>query len=203
MTKTERAVPERYALFLDNNQAHNPDIAYLDEEYLDGPRYFAALNRFFGLVEKRFGLRVAIAAHPKAKYAPDLFEGRSIVQFRTPEMIRDAEFVMCHHSTTIGLAAMTRKPLMFLYTRQMMEIYADSRIAPMKGFADYLRAPMLEVDAVTSPDQLELKPIDEDAYARYKYDFLTNPETENQFTRDILLREFGGAVKNDKVGPTP
>jgi|GEM_PF-1899586 len=203
LARTERAVAERYALFIDNNQAENPDIAYLGEPYLDAPRYYAALNRFFGLVEKRFGLRVAIAAHPKSKYAPELFEGRPIVQGRTPEMIRDAEFVMCHHSTTIGLAVMTRKPLMFVYTSQMLEIYHDSRIAPMKGFADYLGAPMIEVDSVKSPEELELKPIDAARYDSYKYEFLTNPETENQFTRDILLREFSGAGKNDKVGPTP
>ncbi|MDE2290512.1 MAG: hypothetical protein KGL53_00410 [Elusimicrobia bacterium] len=190
LARKERIVPERYALFLDNNQAHNPDIAYLDEPYLDAPRYFASLNRFFGLVERRFGWRVAVAAHPKAKYAADLFEGRPIVQGRTPEMIRDAEFVMCHHSTTIGLAVMTRKPLLFLYTRQMAEIYQDSRIAPMRGFAEYLGAPMVDVDSVESPEGVALRPVDETRYASYKYDFLTSPETEEQYTRDILLREF-------------
>lgn len=190
LARPERPIEERYAVFLDTDQAHHPDTAYLDQPYLDAPRYFAAMNRFFGLVEKRFGLRVAIAAHPKARYAPDRFEGRPIVQGRTPEMIRDSEFAMSHHSTSVGMAVMARKPLLFIYTRQMREIYGDSLIAPMGGFADYLGAPMIETDSVRSPEELELKPVDPARYDAYKYDFLTSPETENQFTRDILLREF-------------
>lgn len=188
--KPERLVAGRYAVFLDNNQAHNPDLALHDIPFLDAPRYFASLNRYFRLVEERFGLRVAVAAHPKSDYAADLFEGRPLIKGRTPELIRDAELVLCHLSTTIGTAVMARKPLIFIYTGQMLEIYRNTHVTPMEGYASYLGAPMVNVDAVRAAAEIELKPVDSARYDAYKYDFLTNPETENQFTRDILLREL-------------
>ena len=89
-------------------------------------------------------------------------------------------------------AVIARKPLLFLYTRQMAELYRDTHVIPMEDFAGYLGAPLIDVDSVRRAAQIALHPVDPIRYNDYKYDFLTHPATENQFNRDILLREFAG-----------
>jgi len=188
----KRVLPERYCVFLDNAQAHNPDIGVEGMPYLDKARYYASLNGFFKLVEERFGLPVVIAAHPKSDYPPELFEGRRILKSLTPELVKDADLVLCHHSTAIGYAVLARKPLLFFFTGEMGTLYAETRIRPMRGFAGCLGAPVLDADALRSSEEIPAAAVDEKLYADYKYDFLTSPATEKTFTRDIVLRELGG-----------
>lgn len=188
----KRAVDGRYCVFLDNAQAHNPDIGVEGMPYIDKARYFASLNRFFKLTEERFGLPVVIAAHPKSDYPPDLFEGRRILKDLTPQLVRDADLVLCHHSTAIGYAVLARKPLLFFYTGEMGTLYAETRIRPMRGFAGYLGAPVLDADALRSAAEIPDAVVDERRYEDYRYDFLTNRGTEHERTRDIVLRELGG-----------
>lgn len=192
MKDPKRVLAEPYCVFLDNAQAHNPDIGVEGMPYLDKAAYFASLNRFFKLTEERFGLPVVIAAHPKSDYPPSLFEGRRILKGLTPQLVKDADLVLCHHSTAIGYAVLARKPLLFFFTGEMGTLYAETRIRPMRGFAACLGAPVLDADALRSAAEIPAAAVDEARYTDYQYDFLTNRGTEHERTCDIVLRELGG-----------
>lgn len=185
----QRLVSGRYCVFLDINLAYQSDIKLVGWDYVTPSEYVASLERFFGMVEERYQVEVVIAAHPKADYG-ELYFGRKALKGVTPELVRDAEFVISHHSTAISYAVLNKKPLLFVYTAEMERIYRDTIVGWMGDFAEYLEQPLYNIDEVRSAEAIELREPDPERYDLYKYNYLTTPESENSCTRDIFLAEM-------------
>lgn len=185
----DRLVPGRYCVFLDINLAYHTDLKLVGWDVVTPLRYISSLERFFAMVEERYQVEVVIAAHPNANYG-DLYFGRKAFKGVTPELVRDAEFVISHHSTAISYAVLNRKPLLFIYTAEMERIYRDTIVGWMGDFAEYLDQPLYNVDAVQKAEGIELREPDPKRYDLYKYNYLTTPESESRFTRDIFLAEM-------------
>ena len=83
---------------------------------VDAKSYYALLNRFFTLVEKEMGLKVIIAAHPRADYEkfPDCFDGRQWVRGQTIKLVKESQLVLSHFSTSINFANLFYKPVIFM-----------------------------------------------------------------------------------------
>jgi hypothetical protein len=70
-----------YAVFLDQNLVYHPDLMITgSQQSTTAAEYFPVLNRFFHIFEQRSGLRVIIAAQPRAQYAfrSDIFGGAKL-----------------------------------------------------------------------------------------------------------------------------
>ncbi|MBI4370956.1 MAG: hypothetical protein HY552_01525 [Elusimicrobia bacterium] len=184
-----RLIPGRYGVFLDSNHAMNPDRAFIGLAPIDPPRYFGALNRFFGLLEKKLGVSVAVALHPKSSYGPEAFEGRAALKDATAALVRDAEFVLCHLSTSMSCAVLARKPILYVYTDEMARAMPEC-VDAMRDLSDYLGMATIALDHVRSPDEIVLPPVSPERYDAFKYGFLTSRESERATTRDIVLREL-------------
>lgn len=187
---TGRLVDDRYVVFLDVNLPHQPDVAIAGLRAVNAHTYFASLNRFFGLLEARHGVRVVVAAHPTASYDTATFAGRAIYQGVTPELVRDAEFVISHHSTSLSYVVLNAKPVMFVYTDEMLALYEPTVISYLRELASYLDASILNVDKISRGEDAAIKPVNTERYAAFKYNFLTTHESENTTTQKIFLREL-------------
>ena len=187
--KPRTLVAGRYCVFLDINLAFQSDIKLIGWDYVTPASYTASLERFFAWVEERYQVEVVIAAHPKAEYGARYF-GRKALKGATPELVRDAEFVISHHSTAISYAVLNRKPLLFVYTDEMARIYRDTIVGWMGDFAEYLRQPLYNIDALTGSGEIEVTEPDRERYDLYKYNYLTTPESEHRLTRDIFFAEI-------------
>jgi len=190
-----RLVPGRYAVFLDINLPYQSDLAVFGYPQIDPRSYYQSLNRFFGLLESALGIRVVIAAHPKTIYDAATFDGRERHRLVTAELVKDSEFVLSHTSTALGYAVLNAKPLVFIYTNQMLAAYANTVIRQMQCYADYLGAPIYNADAITEGHQLVIGSADLERYQRYKYSFLTTPQSENAMTADIFWRELAAQFR--------
>jgi hypothetical protein len=185
-----RLVSGQYAVFLDINLPYHTDLEFCGYSKIDPVDYYHSLNRFFGLLEQQYGIRVVIAAHPRADYDSTAFEGRQIFRLVTAELVRDAEFVLSHTSTAISYAVLNAKPLVFIYTDAMATAYQQTFIREMQGYADYLDAPIYNIDAARDAHQVFPKPVNQERYERYKYDYLTSRQSEDTPTHEIVLREI-------------
>ncbi|MBU5615229.1 hypothetical protein [Geomonas azotofigens] len=185
----QRLIPGRYCVFLDINLAYHSDLKLVGWDFVTPSEYVASLERFFGMLEERYHVQVVIAAHPNANYG-DLYFGRKAFKGATPELVRDAEFVISHHSTAISYAVLNRKSLLFIYTTEMERIYRDTIVGWMGDFAEYLNQPLYNIDKVQRAETIELREPDPERYDLYKYNYLTTPESEHSFTRDIFLAEM-------------
>lgn len=184
-------VTGRYALFLDSYLPYHSDFAFCGQRRIEPVAYYRSLNRFFNLLERARGIRVVIAAHPRADYEQQaVFEGRKIFRLATAALVKDAEFVLLHGSTAMSFAVLNSKPLVFIYTAGMAAAYERWLIREMRGFAEYLDAPLYNVDTITDGRQVVLRPANPACYERYKYGYLTSRQSESTPTQEIFWREI-------------
>lgn len=125
---------------------------------------------------------VIIAAHPRARYdqKPDYFRGRRIEQFRTIELVSQAEFVMANESRSINFAVMFRKPAIFLTSDEIEEKTVFGSY--IRTFAATLGKKPLNVDHQIECDLDSECVIDEKRYHEYFVNYIKIPGTpEKQY----------------------
>lgn len=104
------------AVFLDSFLPYHPDYAGEDMPPLDAGPYYSSLRHLFDTIEKRLGLTVEIACHPRGHYEDTTFGDRAIVKGRTAELVRDSTLVLTHWTTSVNYAVLNERPVAFLVT---------------------------------------------------------------------------------------
>jgi hypothetical protein len=186
----DRLVQGKYAVFLDINLPYQSDLANIGLPAVTPASYFNSLNRFFNLLEDAYGIKVVIAAHPKAAYSNTEYNQREIHRLVTAELVKDSEFVITHTSTALSYAVLNYKPSLFIYTDEMAEIYKNTVMVEIVGLASYLNAALYNVDELTDGNQINIQQPNRERYEHYKYSFLTTPESENLMSAEIFWREI-------------
>ncbi len=189
-SKSERVVKGPYAVYLDIYLPYHNDIGIQGLPVIKADSYYRSLNRFFDLVEREHGLKVVIAAHPTADYSADTFQGREMYRLQTAKLVKDAEFVISMHSTSTCYAVLNAKPVIFIYTEDMRTLYKETIMRDIQANADYLLAPLYNIDEISQGRQVVIGDINQKCYEDYKYNFLTSPESENTYTQEIFWREI-------------
>jgi len=128
--------------------------------------YFRRLNAVLDAVEERFGLPVVIAAHPRV--SPGLYtpwvEGKRVVRGQTNQLIAQSSLVVAHDSTSIAIAALTRKPLLLVYLGDFAETI-DNPLRQQESIASFVSMLGCATIDWTKPDwvdELRVKAIEVD-----------------------------------------
>jgi len=175
----------RTAVFLDEWVPFHPDYVRLGvAPYSPPERYYPALNAFFDRLEKANGLSVVVAAHPRARYEDaGVFGGRRIEHGRTAALLREARCVIAHASTSIGLAVLFGKPVLFTTTD-------DLRASPEGPIIDHMAATLgktpLDLDHPGEPDWGAQLGVDAAAYAAYRELYLKKDGTPEKPLWEIV-----------------
>ena len=116
------------------------------KQTLSVKRWFESLADFFNKIEFVYGKKVVIAGHPKTKHDmnPSYFGGRRVVYNKTPELIRDSLFVVTRHSTAISFAVMFKKPLVFIYSDEL--ICNDDQMKNLEHISNILSSYMVNIN---------------------------------------------------------
>jgi hypothetical protein len=187
---TNRLVVGSYAVFLDVYLPYQSDLIVLKMPKLDPDKYYASLNHFFELLESKYGIKIVIAAHPKANYKSNPFEGREIYNGLTPELVANTDFVVSHNSTSVSYAVLNLKPIIFVYTSIMEKIYKNMCVEKIISMANYLGSTLYDIDEITQEEQIIIEDVDLKRYENYKYSFLTSRESENTTMQELFWREI-------------
>lgn len=188
--QNEKVLKKKSAVFLDVNFPYHSDLKAVGLPCLQPSKYYASLRRFFTRVEHETGVEVVIAAHPKSSYDFEIFGGRRVYRGMTASLVRDSDFVISHHSTAISYAVLDEKPIVFIYTDEMEEIYSNTFVSYIRDFSEFLDAPFWNIDAMPEGLTLTIGSIDSERYARYKYGYLTTKDSECVKTREIFWGEL-------------
>jgi hypothetical protein len=188
----ERLVNGRYAVFLDIYLPYQKNNLQLNNLRAINPNdYFSACNHFFDIVERKFNVKVVIAAHPRSDYGDKTFEGREIYRGVTPELVKDAEFVISHNSTSLSYAVLNLKPIIFIFTNEMNLLYKNTMTMTLiYDVAAYLDANVYNIDEVTNEDHVAISSIIPERYESYKYNYLTTRDSEHTTSQEIFWREI-------------
>lgn len=176
-----------YILFIDEYLPYHNDFFIAGEKSVPPEIYYPSLNRYFNIIEEKYGKPVLIAAHPAAlKYKENNpFEGREVIFDRTPELVSSCFGVLTHNSTAISYAIAYMKPIILLTTNEVRKMKDFESYTIL--FSEILNLPYINIDV---SDNCEFLPIDEGKYTSYKYRYLTNPDAENFDNYEIILKAF-------------
>ena len=106
---------------------------------------------------------------------------------KTAELVKNSVCVLAHCSTSIGYAIATEKPLVFLnalvYKQNIHRIYQF-----INFLGEYLNTKVLLFDDAEADFSIPV--VDKGRYEVYKYNFLTNKETEKLNSGEIFVKEI-------------
>lgn len=180
---------ERYMVYIDNYFPLHTDIRnrepYIRPEEMAQP-FYDSMNRFFDAVEKKYGCKIKIAAHPAAMYTDNPYGGREIVRRRTPDLVRDCEAVLMHTSNAVSYALLNDKPVVLLVNSTYRKAIKEYR--RVMTLSKLFKIRVYDTDMPLGEDDEPFRHIDPATAAAYKDKYLCASETENNgqlFVRHI------------------
>ena len=179
--KQERLVDEDYIVFIDQYYPFHPDGEILNQKRISADAYYAMVNHALDLVEKKFDLKVVIAAHPKALLYKqrNYYNGRAVLFGVSSSLIKYANLVIAHNSTAIDYAVMAHKPVVLLNSKYFMENKPEV-YESIESFSNQLALPMLMMDSNIEDKikniSMQIGEEQKDKQNNYLYEFCTSPD---------------------------
>lgn len=185
----ESLVKGDYMVFVDQYLPFHPDAKINGLSAIDSEGYYKKMNDFFFNIELYYGMKVVIAAHPKAiKYKTyDYFNHREVYWGITDELVKHANLVIMHFSTSVSFSVLHKKKVIFLSMPEIknMNLTYHNLIvafAESLGTVYYYLDEQLNVDGNIS--------LNCDKYEDYKYSYLTTVQTEHRINGISLIDSF-------------
>ena len=172
--KKKRIINEKYALFIDENIIYHPD--YFNSNYPKVPatekRYYKSLKSFFSKFEKINKVKVIIALHPTTnKKIANNFKPFKKYYNLTGRLLKDTKFVLIHSSTTKHIAAVYKKPLLFLTTDEINKSWFFNYI---KQNSELFNSKIINVDEYD--EKIEKYKIEKNKYSRFIDNYVVHPK---------------------------
>jgi len=181
-----------YAVFLDEDYAFHSDYLYMGIPAPVTPEnYFPAICRGMAVLSREYRVAIKVAAHPRSNYKGlenKYFGDIPVLEGVTTELIRNCNFVICHSSTSIQLAILFGKPLVYVTTNEIESTHFGKAI---ECFAGVLNKRPINLDnklsAVNWDNELK---IDQSAYAAFIKDYVKMPGTVEIPCWEIISSEL-------------
>lgn len=176
-----------HCLFLDARMdAHNSTFN-MHKRLASAEIYYQSLNGFFDHVERKTGLGVVIAAHPRSHYAANAnpFGSRPFLKDRSAELVARSAFVMLHGCTSFSFAALFRKPVIFIKTQEI----ADYNIDPLADvMAGCIGQKAVNIDSPEEMEGVDFSSLDrqDGLYERYIDDYVSFPGGDERGMWEIV-----------------
>ena len=180
-----------YAVFLDQCLPfHSGPMIREEKKIATKDKYFPSLNNFFNDFEKKTGLEIIFAAHPRSRYDlyPEYLYGRKYFMYKTAELIINSKIVLLHSSTSLSFAILYKKPTIFLTSNEIKRSFHDFRVHSFSRSMDSL---MFNIDDKNNyskiPNNSKIFFINEKKYQEYKDNYLKFPGTPEKYLWSIFL----------------
>jgi hypothetical protein len=180
----------KYCLFIDQNMTSHPDFNNRGMYSLTESSYYDGLINLFRVVQKQTGLEIIVAAHPTANYSNcNPFGNIKIVYGKTVKLSKNASLIITHYSTAFSYGVIFKKPLLFVTSDEIIK-RMPSRNVLISTISNLLQAPVCNIDHLQN-FELSLS-YNVACYDKYKYDYITNRESEELTNDRILLNILNG-----------
>jgi len=188
---------KRQAVFLDEDLPFHSDYIYLNiKPYATPEEYYPLICNFFDKIEKKYNMKIVIAAHPRSNYKKndDFYDGRLVTKNRTFELIKESTFVIAHSSTAINFAVLLKKPIIFITTNRLKKTREGQIIDAM---ATILGKKPINIDERFDINTEKELIVNEKLYMGYRNDYIKKEGSEeNLFWQIVAERLKKGFDKN-------
>lgn len=186
--KQESENRKPYVVFVDQYLSGHSDFikSGMNFPVLDLKDYCRKLCILFEKIEEDYNCEVIIAAHPKAEYKGEEFNGRAIIYGKTNSLIKDSVFVLVQTSTCLGLITALKKSFINIYDSVFFE--------NLPSFRDYYIA----IENVYHCKQLDIGNNEQvDAYKSYITEYNDNYENYENYNERYVISK--NAISSDKL----
>lgn len=193
---------DKTAVFLDQNIGYHPDNAeHGRADHVDPEKVYPHLRRWFDLVEENTGLRVVIAAHPRANYdaLPGIFGDREIRLGETTKMVHASSLVMTFYSTAANLGVLFGKPISVLYVPELVKMGMGDA---SNALAATIGTSAIDISRINVPAWSEIMEFDGDAYRRFIERYIRSETSSDKDIAEIVLglcHRQNSAIANEPV----
>jgi hypothetical protein len=178
------------AVFLDINLPYQSDLRLVSLPSVNPKEYYSELNSFFSKLEKKFNLEVVIAAHPKTSDKSTNFYDRNVYRMKTAELVRDAEFVISHQSTSISYAVLNYKPILFIYTNEMVLLYDNSVVSEINHLAKYFGVEPINISEELMSEENFFGEVNHQMYEEYIRNYIASEKSQKSNPKDVFFDEI-------------
>ncbi len=188
--KTNRPQIDKNAFLLDS-----PDPYYSEDRVINGLRshltngvWYPSLNFFFEHVEREFDVQVSVLGHYKSDFpSPSvIFGNRSVFYHRTLEKIAGSKFVISRASTAVSFAVILRKPILFIFSRELMQ--DNQEMTQIFSMAEQLGTTPININE-PFPNLKNYLSVDLQKYRNYENMYLTSANLEIS-NYQIIIKEI-------------
>lgn len=169
-------VQEDIAVFVDEFRPFHPDIKATGVSVpVEADEYYPPLRRLFDRVEAQTGLKVVIAANPRADYSkmPDVYGERELHYFKTAELIGRSRLVLGHRSTALAFGVLFGRPITLLASDKLYRHVSQRPY--FDGYAEAIGKPVVFMDDPDAADLSRLMDMDTERYATFIADYVKQP----------------------------
>jgi len=190
--KSERAAnpclpTNQTAVFLDQNIGYHPDNSEHGlANSVDPEMVYPNLRRWFDLVEAKTGLRIIVAAHPRANYDahPGIFGDREIRYGEAAKLVHASSLVMTFYSTAVNLGVLFGKPISVLYVPELMNMGMGDASDALAETIGTSAIDISQLDGLVWPDIMRF---DSNAYRRFIERYIRSEKSTGENIAEIVF----------------
>ncbi len=192
----KRIIKKKYCVFLDSAMTSydHIDKYIFNEKDMAGQHktYFQSLNNFFKIIEDKYKIKVVVSRHPKNKLNLKKFLKRRVYDYKSAELVKDSEFVICHQSLSMNYAILLCKPIFFIYTEQMLNrsTATNKLVKLIKLYGSKLNQPVFNIDKKFELLNMRSLIIDRYKYTKYKKEYLSLNSEKNFYSKEVILNNL-------------
>jgi len=178
-------------VFIDGGGAyHTDDIRLGLTPGVTADNYYPVINRGLHEIEKSLKLNIKIAAHPKSnfeisqkKYNHPIFENKTF------ELIRDADIVVSHNSTSLQWAIIMKKPIILVKTDEIENAsYAKNFKNSIDEFAVILGKRVVNLSQLSSVNNWkDYLNVDDEKYEKYIENYVKTKGSPEKLLWNIVI----------------
>ncbi len=186
----------RFAVYIESTIAHSGDQIILgpNAARVDRKKWFKSLNKFFDKFEKKYNLKVIIAAHPKVSHKKNIkfYNQRKVLKNKTKELVFNAKFVFFERSTAINYIIKFNKPAVMIYNKDSISTSYNKKTH--LGFSKLTGINNLDIEKYSETDLENLFQVKKSKYLKYYKEFINYKNLKvpnhqilkNKFLRDSI-----------------
>lgn len=186
--KMHRTIDTKYAVFIDTSFGIHPDVIYFAKR-----KYKKNVDKiwrnklvdFFDYVEKKYGVEVVIASHPKTNYETNAFGERRIIKYETLNLVKFSEFVLMDFSSAFSYSVIYDKKIGIISTKEFYKEFGHN----LRTFTTKMELPLFMIDK-DDYDTFEPRKLNKEKREEFLYTYLTSRGNEAVSTVDILSRDL-------------
>lgn len=200
-TKIIKAHNYDYDVFLQKSQIKSKkksnSLVFLDENtpyylrsglksYKSSKKYFKTINFGLSQIAKSLKLKIKIAVHPKSDHAVNLNKYKyPIFKNKTFELIRNADVVVAHSSTSVQWAIIMKKPILFLISEEI----PNTKL--IDSYASILGKKVINLDNISKiRDFNNYLHVDNVKYEKFIKDYIKLKGSPKKLSSDIIIEHL-------------